>query len=634
MKKILLLIITALVITLITPQRALVDVPMHAGEVWTEQTLVAPFDVPMVKIKSQIEQEREDVQRNFSPIFRKEVANLKSIQCKEEDVAFVREAYSVGVMPDGEWSKYRDRIIRICDKFNNITSLPTEEIYTPHQIAERLDIASQTLPTNLIYDDKLNKELIDSELKAISTTRNMVRSGEVIVSTGQIIDELTLQKLRSFSLEFESQVGNGDDFYIVLLGRFLIVIILLIINYIFFTKFANLYFGDSSRPLFFILFLYLLMSVLTALVVMLDGVSPYVVPTAIVAIYMMTYFNMRVAIMGNLSVAIIGALFVRIPFDFFFVSFTAGMVAIFMMRHHYHRLNLFKSLGVIILAQIIAFFGVQLIRTASFININYFTISWFVFGALLVLALYQAVYLIERTFGFVSDVTLLELCDTNQKLLLELAEKAPGTFQHSVQVANLAEAAAKEIGANPLLARTGAMYHDIGKIGNPFHFTENQTGEFNPHKDLTPRESAGFIRRHVTDGQDYARKNRLPRQVVDFITGHHGDSRMYYFYAAELGSQGVVEDEEDFRYPGPKPMAKEVGICMMADAVEAASRSLPSYDKEPLEALVDKIINIQISEGQLADSDLTFAEVEKIKALFKAKLNTIYHVRISYPERK
>lgn len=653
MKRILFLLAVAIVITLLTPNHALIDLNVHKGELWTEPTMIAPFDVPIMKSSETIKKERQEVTENFAPIFRIDttlssrritslVATLRSEDIATDSISkLLYHVYDRGVLPQSEYKKYQQKTVRVSSSNNELTTLPVQELYTPEEVVTMLRTAGVKLlqlqeyvQPNLTYDEKLNKEIRSNELSSISKTRSMVRTGEVIITTGQIVDDHTMQIVRSFGLEYEQQVGRGAKLYALLFGRFMLICILLIVNYVFFTSFAYHYFGQENSPWIFIFMLYLLMAALVAITGLLPGVSPYIVPLPIVAIYLMTYFNMRVAIFGNLSVAIIGALFVRIPFDYFIVNFMAGMVAIFMMRHHYHRNNLFQAIGAIFATQIIVYVSVSLLREANFLSIDYVTILWFLFNVFLILGFQQAIYLIERIFGFVSDITLLELCDTNQPLLMQLAEKAPGTFQHSVQVANLAEAAAKEIGANPLLARTGAMYHDIGKMDNPFHYTENQTGEFNPHNDMTPVESAQTIRKHVTDGVLIAQKNRLPKQVVDFIESHHGTSKMYFFYADELREHGIVSDESLFTYPGPRPVSKEVSLCMMADAVEAASRSLKSYDKEPLEALVDKIIEIQISEHQLSDSELSFHEVEQIKALFKAKLNMIYHVRISYPERK
>lgn len=656
MKKILLLIASAIIITLLMPNRALLDINVHKGEVWNDATLVAPFDIPILKSQTAIDDEKHQLINDFQPIFKLDtitsnrnvtrlIANLR--QSKDISKAtldtisqFLHRAYTIGVIPAAEYLKYGDKIVRISNR-NEISAMPMLELFTPDDIDEFLTArnvdtkhVSDFIMPNLSYSDKLNKEMRNDELKSISSTRSMVRTGEVIVATGQLVDEAVFQTLSSFNIEYEVRVGNSSGIYVVMFGRFMLVLILLTINYLYCTSFAYHYFGIEASPWVFVMMLYVVMSALVALAVNLSGVSPYIVPLPIVAIYLMNYFNMRVAILGNLSVAIIGTMFVRIPFDFFIINFMAGMVAIYMMRHHYHRNNLFQAIGAIFATQVIVYISVSLLREADFTSINYIVILWFLVNVFLILGFYQAVYLIERAFGFVSDVTLLELCDTNQPLLMHLAEKAPGTFQHSVQVANLAEAAAKEIGANPLLARTGAMYHDIGKMENPFYFAENLSGEFNPHNDMTPLESAQMIRRHVTDGLQIAIKNRLPKQIIDFIEGHHGTSKMYFFYAAQLEKFKVVEDEKMFSYPGPRPVTKEVAICMMADAIEAASRSLKSYEKEPLEALVDKIIDIQISEHQLSDCELSFREVEQIKALFKAKLNTIYHVRISYPERK
>lgn len=636
-------------ITAITPERGLINLTVRKGEIWKDQTLIAPFDVPITKSEQAIRGEQQEVQKNYRPIFRLDTTTLLRkigalIPLIEQEIvdrasSELKAIYAAGVLPEAEWGKYRDRIVRKSDN-NILSSIPVTELYTPEQVVNILatyginkTLSAEYIVPNLSYDEKLNKEILAAEIRNISTTRSMIRAGEIIVSSGQIINDNTIQMLRSFENEYATQIGMGSNYYYLLLGRFMIILILLTVNYIFFTSFAHHYFGTGIRQWLFILILYVLMSLMVAVAVNMEGVSPYVVPLPIVSIYLMNYFNMRVAIFGNISVALIGAIFVRIPFDFFLINFIAGMVAIFMMRHHYHRNSLFRAIGSLFAAQIVCYISVSLLWEGSFEAIDYYTMLWFVGNIVLILGLYQAVYMIERVFGFVSDVTLLELCDTNQSLLLELAERAPGTFQHSVQVANLAEAAAKEIGANPLLARTGAMYHDIGKMENPLYFVENLSVLFNPHDDLEPQESAAIIRRHVTDGVSTAIRNSLPKQIIEFITGHHGTSTIYFFYAAHKERYGKVDEELTFKYPGPRPITKEVAICMMADAIEAASRSLKKYDKETLDSLVDKIIDIQIAEHQLSESELSFSEVEQIKMLFKSKLNTIYHVRVSYPER-
>lgn len=653
MKKIALIILTALIITMMMPQRGLVDTSIGRGETWKQESVVAPFDIPIYKSNSELDADINATIENFQPIFRLDTtiaarhiaaATEKLSKLPEQIsiqlIGMLRFIYSKGVILEGDKLNYPGKTVRISND-NILHSQPIDELFTFASI-ERYIISRGIKPTalipfiqpNLSYDKALNDKVRAEAVSGVSRTRGMVRSGEILIANGQIVDRNTEKLLNSYKTELERRLGLGTRLWMVMIGRFLLVLLILSINYTFFTQFASNYIGTGIRELGFILLLYIVMSAIVAFAVKVPWTSSYMVPLSVVGVYLLTFFNMRVAIFGNISVALMSALFVSAPFEFFIINFSAGMTAIFIVRHFYRRNSLFKAIGFIFATEVVVYISFALIRGANFVDINYLNIAWFVVNNFLMLAFYQLVYLIERLFGFVSDVTLLELCDTNQPLLLQLAEKAPGTFQHSVQVANLAEGAAAEIGANPLLARTGALYHDIGKMQNPFYFVENLSGTFNPHNDLLPQQSADIVRNHVTDGVAIARKNGVPAKIIEFISGHHGTSLIYFFYAAEKRRSGEDVDSENFRYPGPNPVGKEVSICMMADAIEAASRSLPSYEKELIDELVEKIVDIQISERQFVESELSFSEIAHIKRLFKAKLNNIYHGRIAYPERE
>lgn len=629
-KKVLLLFLTAIIITLALPQRNILNSNVNLGEQWSGNTLYAPFDIPIKKTKQEIEVDRNLLSVNYVPIFRKDTTRHQS---RFAD-SIVRRIYSQGVMPESEHDKLKGKKIRVA-MGNAIEVVPVDEIYTPTTAAEELLKKGYSLQINpnLSYDEKLNTLARADELRSLSTTRGVVRQNEIIVSNGQIIDEQVALTLDSYYNFYELKIGTSVWIW-NMIGRFFIILVILIINLMFFIQFAHIYFGNSLKPLLFTFMIYIIMALLVSLTIHLDTLDPIIIPLPIVAIYLITFFNMRVAIFGNISVALICALFVKEPYSFFLINFVAGMVAIFMMRHMYHRSYLFKTLGVIFLVEVAVAICLEMVSGDGFKIESAYIVLFLLINNFLLLGFYQAIYLIERSFNFVSDLTLLELSDTNQKLLLNLAQQAPGTFQHSVQVANLAESAASAIGAKALLARCGALYHDIGKMSNPFYFTENQTGVFNPHNDIEPVLSASIIKAHVSDGVETARKAKIPQQIVDFIERHHANSLIYFFYKKACEKNGVENvDEQLFRYPGECPTTKEVSICMMADAVEASSRSLPSYDKEPLEELVDKIIDSQVAQGLLTNSDLTFAEVGIIKNVFKQKLNNIYHGRIAYPTR-
>lgn len=656
-KRITLIVLAALAITLAMPRSGMLDFTATLGDVWTQEALKAPFDIPLYKSVSGIDAEREEVYNRLKPVFRldtavsgRNIAHARNMMpsiapvmgvTADSIIDILNYIYSKGVIAEAEYAAYTGKIALVSNK-NSLTETPIVEIFTP-EIAFRYlnsrgfnaEPLHQYIVPNLSYDDQLNKEIRNMEMGAISRTRGMVRSGDLIIAKGQVVDNETLQLIDSFKREYESRMGSGSSFWYIMLGRFLIVLSMLVINYIFFNQFASLYFGKGVKEMSFVLIIYTMLLLLVGASLVIPGVSPYIVPLPLVSIYMLTFFNMRVAILGNVTVAILGALFVRMPFEFFVINFIGGMMAIFMMRHYYRRGNLFRAVGVILLSELFVYLCLSLIRNPDFQSINYGMALWLLLSSFLLLGFCQMVYLIERIFGFVSDITLLELCDTNQPLLLDLAAKAPGTFQHSVQLANLAESAASEIGANALLTRTGALYHDIGKMQHPFYFVENLSGEFNPHNDLEPIQSADILRAHVVDGVAIAKKAKLPAKIIDFITGHHGTSKMFFFWAAQKEKYGSdpEPDPAPFTYPGPTPISKEVSICMMADAVEAASRSLKSYNAGDIETLVDKIVDIQMSEGQLSDSQLSMSEIKKIKQVFSTKLNNIYHARIAYPER-
>lgn len=638
------------------PHSGMADFSVTKGSTWQDEPIKAPFDIPIYKSTSGMAAEREEISSKFKPVFRNDTAivtrqlshaahmlpNLNRLSGAHDDdlLTILRYIYSKGVVTQAEYNAYVGKVVLVSNN-NILQNVPVSELFTP-EIAAKYIASKKIDPTplqayitpNLTYDENLNKEIRGKELSSLSRTKGMIRSGDMVITKGQLIDNDAMQVLDSFKREYESRMGRGTSLWYVLMGRFLLVFTLLMVNLLFFDKFQSIYFGKGLKELLFVMMMYTILSAGVGLAVRGSITNAYMIPVPIIAIYMLTFFNMRVAIMGNLTMALLGAMFVRMPFEFFTISVIGGMVAIFMMRNYYRRGNLFRAVGVILSTQVFVYICMSLMRQGDFQTINYGVVVWLIVSSFLILGLCQLVYLIERAFGFVSDITLLELCDTNQPLLLELAEKAPGTFQHSVQVANLAESAALEVEANALLCRTGSLYHDIGKINNPFYFVENLSGEFNPHNDIEPIKSAEILRQHVVEGAALARKMNLPSKVIDFIVSHHGTSRMFFFWNAQKEKYGSVDNEALFTYPGPKPVSKEVSICMMADAVEAASRSLKSYDAGKLEELVDKIVAIQIGEGQLDDSMLSLKDIALIKQTFCNKLNNIYHARIAYPERK
>ncbi len=638
------------------PRRAMLDVRYSPGEIWTSETLVAPFDVPIYKAAEQLAGERRALQESYQPILRMDTAvghgQVRLLQAelqadgsiadpqRQRALEDLRYVYSVGILSDGDHMAYSDRVVRV-DSAQQLRTLSAAGLFTVGSAADLLRrgghpepvvaVAIARLAPSLTYDRTLNNQLRQQHLSKLSETEGFIRSGDVIVSRGQLVDRRTAHLLDSFQQEYRQRLGQGSGAVVLLVGRFLMVLAVLGGCFVYFQYFTPASFFEHWRSLLYVFVLLLLMAALMAIVVRMRMLSPYIVPLPVVAMLLLAFFNLRVAIFGNITVALLAAFFVRYNFEFFLVNFLGGMMAVFVARHHYRRHSIFQTVGAVFATQVIVYYAMQWIATGT-LEIGYKGAVWFVGSAFLTLGFYQLVYIFEHLFGFVSDITLLELSDTNQPLLLELAEKAPGTFQHSVQVASLAEHAAKEIGANPLLARAGALYHDIGKMKNPYYFIENQHGGFNPHSVLEPQQSAEIVRNHVTDGVALARKHGVPALIQEFITGHHGTSRIYYFYAQELERHGQVEHPEAFTYPGPKPVRREVAIAMIADSVEAAARTLKNYERETIDNLVDKIVERQIEEHQLDNAMLSFAEATRIKELFKTRLNNMYHGRVAYPD--
>ncbi len=651
-KKVLIIALAAVAIAYMMPSVGMVSLQPTQGQEWRDATLVATFDVPIKKSQEAIDDERREVLNNAKPVFSRDTAIIASkVQSllshntidslsRASLAHSLSDIYRRGIVSQSELSNYLSKAVFVKNSgSNSLQTLYMNSFYTPQSAVEKLkgshtalneELLIPLLVVNTTYNKTLSGKIREELLEDVSTTRGVVRSGEVIVSRGQTVDSETLMAIRSYNDAMAQRLSLGNSFFLMLLMRFLIVFSVLLLNYLFFTRFAVHYMETENRKLIFVLLLYFIVAGAVGAVIAFGG-NPYLIPLPIVAVYMLTFFNMRVAILGNLTAVLICSLFVSSPFDYFTINVLSGLLVIFMMRHFYHRGKLLRAIGAMLLSEVVLYSALVFLHEDSFVSVDYYNLLWIAASTLLLMGLYQFIYLLERLFGFVSDVTLLELCDTNQPLLMQLAQNAPGTFQHSVQVANLAESAAKEIGANPLLARTDALYHDIGKMNSPFYFVENLSGVFNPHNDCTPQRSTEIIKSHVSEGVAIARKHNLPKLVQYFIEGHHGDSLIFYFFD-KARKEGEVE-EADFRYSGPKPVLREVSICMMADAIEAASRSLPSYEAEELDTLVNNIINSQIKDGQFENSQLTFQEVGKIKALFKAKLNNIYHGRIAYPKR-
>ncbi len=483
---------------------------------------------------------------------------------------------------------------------------------------------------NIFYDQNLSQRAQEEELSKISYTRGNIDEGKLIIVKGEVVEAQNFKILNSLKQEYESELWTVNNYYFILFGYTVLVALVLMMLLLFLKKYRSEIYRNNTKVTF-IFFNILVMVFVTTMVVKYNEAYVFVVPLCILPLILKTFFDARLGLYVHVLTVLILGFVVPNSFEYIFLQIIAGIVTILSVSELYKRANLFISVGQITLIYIVGYFAFHTIHEGNLDNIQWMTFGFFLLNGMITLFAQPLIYIYEKIFGLVSDVSLLELSDTNSKLLKELSNKAPGTFHHSLQVANLAEAAANEIGANAMLVRVGALYHDIGKMNHPTYFTENQITNINPHDELPPKESGKIIINHVIEGIEIARKNKLPDRVIDFIRTHHGTNLVFYFYKKQQESVEGVR-EEDFRYPGPIPFSKETAILMMADSVEAASKSLKNPTFMIIDEFVDKIVGGQMQANQFLNANITFKEIESVKKILKHKLTNIYHLRVEYPE--
>ncbi|MBN1597613.1 MAG: HDIG domain-containing protein [Bacteroidales bacterium] len=483
---------------------------------------------------------------------------------------------------------------------------------------------------NVYYNKDVTEKERDLIVKDISKAQGGIMQGELIISNGEIVTAEKYQILESLRSAYLSQKRSVNTIF-VLVGKMIFVMFSLVLIYIFLYNFRREVLKDLVKTSF-ILFMLVLMVFVASTSVRLEKISFYVIPFTILPIILRTFFDERLALFVHVLATILVGFISPNVNEFIILNILAGIVAIFSLTNLYRRSRFFVSALLVVITYSLAYIAIFAIREGTFPKNELMQFANFGLNGVLILISFLLIYIFEKTFGFLSDTTLMELSDTNQPMLRKIAEIAPGTFQHSLQVANLSEEALYHIGGNPLLVRTGALYHDIGKMYDPIYFIENQTSGINPHDNLEFSESAKAIINHVSKGVELAKKNNLPQPIIDFIMTHHGTTTVQYFYKSYIKKYPEQEgDTKEFSYPGPKPFSKEMAVLMMADAVEAASRSLSEYSYENISDLVEKIINRQLKEGQFEDAPITFKDIATVKEVFKTRLKNIYHARISYP---
>ncbi|MCT4638031.1 MAG: HDIG domain-containing protein [Bacteroidales bacterium] len=666
------------------------------GRPWMHEDLIAQNDFPIYKTSDELLVEKREVTKDFKPFFRRDdsiglrqISNMKKIfseqwrgyfvDRKELDSDFFEkktnrrkraleaeelavkfavdvmgQIYKTGILKSEQLRFVKNGKLHLLEgKVYNVVSV--DELYTFQTsysfVKERAkeveftgrysDILKEftvSFPYEKFIDANLNYDKVTSDkselklLNSISLFRGMIQQGERIVSRGELVNDSKFIIIESLRKEFEKSIGDNRNEYLVLLGQVLLVGLTVLMLF-FFMLYYRKELVQRLRHVAFILFLIVIIVVLSGLAVKMQTINIYVIPFVLIPIFVRVFFDGRLALFTHFTAVLLVGFFAPNSFEFVFINFLAGFVAIYSLTNLYHRRKLFMTSILVMLTYFAVFIGMSVVKEGSFADIDWMQTLWFAGNGLLILAAFPLIYLFEKIFGFLSDATLMELSDTNQPLLRKLAEEAPGTFQHSMQVANLAEEAIHQIGGNPLLVRNGALYHDIGKLSYPEYFIENQGTGFNPHDKLSNIESAEKIIGHVTEGMNLARKYKLPVPVRDFIRMHHGDSIVKYFYYNCLKEEeGSDVDIKKFTYPGPKPNTKETAVLMMADSVEAASRTLKEYTEESIKKLVEGIISSQQEDGQFDDSDLTLRDIRVVKELFVKKLLNIYHARVEYPK--
>ncbi len=681
--KVFLFLISIILILQLFPRQAGFQYEYQQARPWMYEDLLAPFDFAILKTEKELEQERKEVLSDFRYYFKidytvydKKLAEL----CDDFETAWKRK-YSTDEKFDKKKKHnsqvifdildhlyYERGIIFLDDTLANkgpeyeinlregqVAEVRTlSDFYTISEAYEyinsRMETISQqddtvdvdlikplledALTHNVFYDEELNEKAKKEQLALISPSRGMVQQGEKIISKGELITSDKYQVLKSFEKEYNKQLGDLSVNYIIYLGQFILISLSMIVLSLFLKTFRKDVYADN-RKIILILVSILFMVLLTGLVVKHNIDLLYLVPVCIVPIVIRSFFDNRLALYVHIITIILIGFMVPKSFQFVFLQFIAGIIAILSMVTLRRRSQVFFTAGLIFLTYIAVFTGLSLAQTGSFGEIESINYAYFGGSALLTLFSYPIIFLLERIFGMSTDFSLLELSDTNNRLLRDLSMKAPGTFQHSLQVANLAEEAIIEIEGNPLLTRTGALYHDIGKMDSPLYFSENQSSGINPHDELEPEESAEIIIDHVIKGVEKARKYNLPEYLIDFIRTHHGTNKARYFYSMSVKNQEADDvDQKKFTYPGPKPFNKETAVVMMADGVEAASRSLDKPDEESINELVERIIDEQVKENQFDNADITFKDITTVKKIFKQKLNNIFHIRIAYPSER
>ena len=663
----LLVIVTVAIVVWIMPHENTNLFHVEQGKPWKYAELTAPFDFPIYKAESVVKHERDSIMKEYQPYYKYNVEIERQMVHKfttdyadgipnvpDDYISIIsnrlHSLYQQGIMESKEYETLRSdttNMINIVNK-KQATSVSILEVYSAKRAYEQLFMDEKLIPMraalqkcnlnnyiipNLTYDQERSETSRNELMASIPLASGLVQKGQKIVDRGEIVTDRTYRIIDSYVRENDRRNQDKTQNQISLIGQILYVSVLMICFTLYLSLYRKDYFENSRNAAMLYTFI-VIFALLTALFVRNTFIHVYILPYAMVPIFIRIFMDSRTAFMTHTTMVLICANMLQHPFEFTVVELVAGLVAITSLRELSKRSQLFRTALVITLACIIVNLAFDWTKATALSQIDYSIYNYLIFNGIALLFAYPLLYLIEKTFGFTSDITLIELSNTNSPLLRRMSEIAPGTFNHSIQVANLAGEIANKIGAKAQLVRTGALYHDIGKLANPIYYTENQSG-IDPHEMLTDIESAQIIISHVTEGLKMADKEGLPKVIRDFIATHHGLGKTKFFYI-RYKNEHPDEPVDDllFTYPGPNPFTREHACLMMADSVEAASRSLPDYTEQSIRGLVEKIIDTQVAEGYFRECPITFRDIQYAKTVLIEKLKTIYHTRISYPSEK
>lgn len=660
-------IITVLVIVWLMPRDGRNYVYAEQGKPWKYADLTAPFDFPIYKSEQMIQKEKDSLMKEYLPYFyynkevegnmvRKFVTDFSGgIPGLSDDYISIianrlHKIYQTGIVSSPEYSrlaKDTTQCIMVADG-KNATSIPIVRFLSTKKAYEQLFLdnileqhrsqlqkcnLNNYITPNIIYDKERSDESLQDMQKSIPLALGVAQKGQKIIDRGEIVTEAKYRIIESFQKENERRNSNTTQQQLTLCGEALYVLLIMVFFTFYLTLFRKDYF-EKARNVAMLYSLIIIFSIITGVMVRNTIAHVYIIPYAMVPIFTRVFMDSRTAIITHLTMILVCAIMLQHPLEFIVVEMVAGLAAVYSLRDLQFRSQLFKTAILVTLVAMLMNFAFDLIRMKEFEEFDMSYYNYLIINGILLLFAYPLLYLMEKTFGFISDITLIELSNTNNPLLRRMSEVAPGTFQHSIQVGNLASEIANKIGAKAQLVRTGALYHDIGKTINPIYFTENQSG-INPHEDLSLIESAQIIISHVTEGMKLAERNNLPSIIKDFISTHHGHGKAKYFYL-KYKNENPDDQIDDllFTYPGPNPFTREQAILMIADGVEAASRSLPEYTEKNIRDLVNRLVDGMVNDGFFRECPITFRDITYAKTVLCEKLKTIYHARVSYPVDK